>query len=269
MAKKKKQAEAEKENGERWLVSYADFMTLLLGLFIILYSAAAADAEATGSGGSHQQSAIAALAEAFGGSPIAETNNNSIIDLGNIAKQFESSSMEQVGEEIEELAEDLGISGSINVTIDSKGLHIRLTDDVLFDSGKYKVSTNAEYTLTAIGNLLKTLPNNNILIEGHTDNIPINSGLITSNWELGALRATNVARLLIEKCALSPEKIATVSYGEHQPIGSNRTPDGRAANRRVEITVLRNYPATETNTMPETQIPQIETPQIDMPKIEL
>lgn len=253
MAKQKKPPEAEKENGERWLVSYADFMTLLLGLFIILYSAAAADAEATGSGGSHQESAIAGLAEAFGGSPIAETNNNSIIDLGNVAKQFESSSMEQVGDEIEELAESLGASDSITVTIDTNGLHIRLTDDILFDSGKYKVSDlsdNAKYTLTRIGNLLKTFPNNNILIEGHTDNVPINSGVISSNWELGALRATNVARLLITECALSPENIATVSYGEHQPITTNKTPDGRATNRRVEITILRNYPVTETNDMP-------------------
>ena len=90
MAKKQKAPEAEKESGERWLVSYADFMTLLLGLFIILYSRAAADAETAGSAGAHQAAAIAGLAEAFGGSPVFESNNSSIIDLGALEMMIQS-----------------------------------------------------------------------------------------------------------------------------------------------------------------------------------
>ena len=248
MAMKKKPPEAEKENGERWLVSYADFMTLLLGLFIILYSKAAADAGgAAGADGAHVSAAIASLVEAFGGSPVAESNNNSIIDLGNVARQFEQSTMEQVQEEIEELAEGIGASDSIKVTIDANGLHIRFTDEILFASGKYTIDEKNDKTTNAlrgIGNILEKFLNNNILIEGHTDNVPINTGIIASNWELGALRATTIAKYLMSNTALSPSRIATVSYGEHQPIETNLTPQGRSANRRVEITVLRNYPAS-------------------------
>ena len=247
MALKKKPPEAEKENGERWLVSYADFMTLLLGLFIILYSKAAADAGASGSDGAHQASIIASLVEAFGGSPIAETNNTSIIDWGHTGAQFESSTMEQVAEEIDELAENIGANDSIEVTLDATGLHIRLTDDILFASGKYTIDENNKKvtdTLNTIGNMVERFINNNILVEGHTDNIPTNSGVISSNWELGALRATTVSKYLIENTSLSPSRIAAVSYGEYQPLETNLTPEGRSSNRRVEITVLRNYPAS-------------------------
>ena len=250
MAKKKKAPEAEKENGERWLVSYADFMTLLLGLFIILYSRAAADAETAGSDGAHQASVIAAIAEAFGGSPVFETNNSSIIDLGAleqiIESDIEAANFEDMEEKIEDFAEKEGLLNNVEVIIDENGLHIRLTDDVLFGSGSYTLNNKAKLTLTTIGSILKTLPNNHILVEGHTDNIPTNTnGVISSNWELGALRATTVAKLLINDCALSPKYIATVSYGEHQPIETNTTVEGRAANRRVEIKVLRNYPVTQ------------------------
>ena len=92
------------------------------------------------------------------------------------------------------------------------------------------------------------MPNNYIQVEGHTDNVPINNGVIASNWELGALRATNVTKLLIKECALSPSYISAVSYGEHKPIKSNTTRDGRAANRRVEISILRNYPLESEST---------------------
>ena len=96
-----------------------------------------------------------------------------------------------------------------------------------------------------IGEALKKLPNNKIQVDGHTDNIPINTGIIASNWELGSLRAVNVAKILIEECALNPKNISATSYGEFQPIASNLTVDGRAQNRRVEITLLRNYDITE------------------------
>lgn len=253
MPKKKKQAEAEKENGERWLVSYADFMTLLLGLFIILYSRAAADAAEAGSPGYHQSSAIAGIAEAFGGSPIFNNPGTSIIDgysgseLMNDAS-IESSNMDMIEEKIEELADELGLAGALDVNVDSTGVHIRITDTVLFNSGSYTINKQAEPILIRIGNIIKNMPNNYIQIEGHTDNIPTNSGsVISSNWELGALRATTVARLLISDCALSPTYVSAVSYGEHKPLKSNSTAEGRAVNRRVEISILRNYTQTTTD----------------------
>lgn len=251
MALKKKPPEAEKENGERWLVSYADFMTLLLGLFIILYSKAAADAAEAGSPGYHQASAIAGLSEAFGNSMIFESPGSSIIDGFSGSEMMdeasiEASNMDLVEQEVEKLAEELNLNGALEVVIDESGVHIRITDTVLFNSGSYIINKDAEPILIRIGNIIKNLPNNYIQIEGHTDNVPINNGVISSNWELGALRATTVARLLIADCALSPKYVSAVSYGEHKPLVSNNTLEGRAINRRVEISVLRNYIQKET-----------------------
>jgi len=251
MALKKKPPEAEKENGERWLVSYADFMTLLLGLFIILYSRAATDAAEAGSAGYHQASAIAGIAEAFGNSMIFESPGSSIIDGFSGSEMMdeasiEASNMDLVEQEVEELAEELNLTGALEVNIDESGVHIRITDTVLFNSGSYVINKNAEPILIRIGNIIKNLPNNYIQVEGHTDNVPINNGVISSNWELGALRATTVARLLISDCALSPKYVSAVSYGEHKPIESNNTVEGRATNRRVEISILRNYMQKET-----------------------
>jgi len=246
MALKKKPPEAEKENGERWLVSYADFMTLLLGLFIILYSRAATDAAEAGADGYHQASVIAGIAEAFGNSIIFENQGTSIIDGYAGSEMMSESDIEErnmdiVGHEIEQLAHDLNIQDELEVIIDEKGVHIRITDTVLFNSGSYTINKTAEPILVQIGNTIKKLPNNYIQVEGHTDNVPISNGIIASNWELGALRATTVSKLLIADCALSPKYISAVSYGEHQPIDTNSTVEGRATNRRVEITILRNH----------------------------
>ena len=246
MALKKKPPEAEKENGERWLVSYADFMTLLLGLFIILYSKAAADAAEAGSPGYHQASALAGISQAFGNSIIFDKSGSSIIDGYAGSELMSESDIEErnidiVGHDIEQLAHDLKIQDALEVIIDESGVHIRITDTVLFNSGSYIINKEAEPILIRIGNVIKKLPTNYIQIEGHTDNIPINNGVIASNWELGALRATNVSKILIADCALSPKYISAVSYGEHRPIETNATAEGRATNRRVEISILRNH----------------------------
>ena len=251
MAMKKKAAPEEKENGERWLVSYADFVTLLLGVFIIMYSMAAADAQEAGSSGANQANAIAALASAFGNSIIELNSGSNIIDINSGGETLEMSPqereemiMEQIEEKIDEITTDfasMNLDDAIEVIIDETGVHIRIKDTVLFNSGKYKINKEAEPIMHRIGNVLKELPNNKIQVEGHTDDIPINTGLIESNWELGSLRAVSVTKMLIHDCALNPKNLCAISYGEFQPIETNKTVDGRGANRRVEITILRNY----------------------------
>jgi len=153
--------------------------------------------------------------------------------------------MERIEEEIEKLTEEfqgqIDLDDSIEVIIDETGIHIRIKDTVLFDSAKYEINTAAKPLMYKIGEILKKLPNNKIQVQGHTDNLPINQGVIKSNWELGALRAVNVTKMLIEDCAINPQNICAITYGEFQPIANNETIDGRSTNRRVEITILRNY----------------------------
>lgn len=245
MAKKKKAPPAEKENGERWLVSYSDFVTLLLGVFIIMYSMAAADAAKAGSAGESQASFIEALAGAFGNSLLAEMmDGDSILETfaeGSLIEQ-EEAAMQAIKEEIEaitDVPED-----SIEVVVDELGVHIRIKDTVLFSSGSPDINPQALPILIQIGNSLKkNAPNNYIQIEGHTDNVPMggNINYLETNWELGSLRAVRVLRTLVRECALTPKYLSSTSYGEYRPIATNDTDVGKSINRRVEITVLRNY----------------------------
>jgi len=249
MAKKKKAPEAEKENGERWLVSYSDFVTLLLGVFIIMYSMAAADAKAAGSDGSGAAAALAAIASAFGNTTLSEVaGGDSVIEMfsGDTLAMLEQDAMESIKEEIESLAaQELGLADdSIEVTIDELGVHIRIKDTVLFKSGSPDISNaNALLILTKIGDALKNFPTNYIQIEGHTDNVPMGGNIqhLETNWELGSLRAVKVLRTLVTQCGLTPEYLNAISYGEFRPIASNETAEGRGQNRRVEITILRNH----------------------------
>ena len=255
MAKKKKAAEAEKENGERWLVSYSDFVTLLLGVFIIMYSMAAADAKAAGSDGSGAAAALAAIASAFGNTQISENMyGDSMIQMfsGSTLAMLEQATMQTIADEIQKMAtEDLGLSDdAIEVTIDEMGIHIKIKDTVLFTSGSAEITNEkALLVLTKIGNALQNFPTNYIQIEGHTDNVPMSGNIkhLETTWELGSLRAVKVLRTLVNRCALNPEFLSATSYGEFRPVSSNASIEGRAQNRRVEITILRNYEVTANN----------------------
>ena len=250
MAKKQKAPQAEKENGERWLVSYSDFVTLLLGVFIIMYSMAAADAKAAGSEGDNQSSAIAGLAAAFGNETLAEiAGGDSLVELyqtGDSMAMMEQSAMEAIAEEIQKMSSEmLGITdNAIEVFIDELGVHIRIRDTVLFNSGSADIASDtAKQILIRIGNALKNFPTNYIQIEGHTDNVPMSGTIkhLETNWELGSLRAVTVLRALVKECALTPEYLSATSYAEFKPIAPNTTIEGKNKNRRVEITLLRNY----------------------------
>ena len=261
---KKQQAEAP-ENSERWLVSYADFITLLLGFFIILYSMSNADTEkyqklAASLNGAFSGSQYLlegflgeSLIEGFAGdsqtageSPTEENIGDGQEegglgeDIGGLgAAGIEALSMAQMKSDIEALASELNLGDSIVVVIDDLGIHIRIKDTVLFDSAKATINPSAEPIMEKIGMIIRALPNNYLRVEGHTDNLPINNSQFASNWELGANRATNVTKLLIKKCGITPTKITALSHGEFRPIATNKTAEGRAQNRRVEILILR------------------------------
>jgi len=253
MAMKKKPKPAEKENSERWLVSYSDFITLLCAVFIILYSMASADAKAAGSDGSGAAAALAAIASAFGNTTLGDSviemySGDTVIDgySGNGAlsdSAIEARNMDMIKEQVEQIAELSGVSDSLEVVIDDLGIHIRIKDTVLFNSGSPYINEASKPIMSEIGNVLKNLPNNYIQIEGHTDNIPMSgdNSAIPTNWELGGLRAINVLKYLVNECALTPKYLTATSNGEFKPIATNDTAAGRSQNRRVEITILRNY----------------------------
>ena len=129
----------------------------------------------------------------------------------------------------------------ISLEMDDRGLVIILSDDVLFDSGKAEIKKEARPILDDVASVVKKkVPDKSIGVSGHTDNVPITYSKWESNWELSTARATNVLHYLESK-GISPKRLSATGYGEHRPIASNATAEGRAKNRRVEIVILPEY----------------------------
>ena len=130
---------------------------------------------------------------------------------------------------------------SVSLKMDDQGLVIILSDDILFDSGKADIKPEAYPVLNNVASVIKSkVPDKNIGVSGHTDNVPIKYSNWKSNWELSTARATNVLHYLEEK-GVSPDRLSAIGYGQHRPVDSNKTAEGRAKNRRVEIVILPEY----------------------------
>ena len=138
----------------------------------------------------------------------------------------------------EKLSREIG-DKQVLLEMAQRGLVITMTNDILFDSGKAKLKNSAKSVLKKVASVLnEAVPNRNIGVEGHTDNIPIKHSGWKSNWELSATRATSVVHYLIDDCNVKPQRLSAIGYGEYSPIDTNDTKEGRARNRRVEIIIL-------------------------------
>ena len=138
----------------------------------------------------------------------------------------------------ERLKKELAGEG-LSLELTSRGLVITMADDILFDSGKAKLKTKSHGMLKKVADVINVkLPDRNVGIEGHTDNIPIKYSGWKSNWELSAARATSVLHYLIDECGMAPAKLSAIGYGEYKPIADNSAKKGRSRNRRVEIIIL-------------------------------
>jgi chemotaxis protein MotB len=234
------------ENAERWLISYADFITLLMVFFVVLYSMSKVDA---GKYEALSQSLNAALA---GGTGVLDDVNPGVIspdsggamsnpkstpdnDGGKAGGELEN--MEGLEGRLKTYFTEHGLNKSVSMNIDGRGLVISLNDTILFDPGKAAIKNEALAELVAVGQALNT-QDNYIRVEGHTDNVPINTAQFASNWELSAARATTVVRFLIDMAGIPPEKLSAVGYGEYKPVADNATFEGRGKNRRVDIILL-------------------------------
>lgn len=243
------------ENHERWLLTYADLITLLLIFFIVMYTMAKLDV-------SKYEIIKESLAGALKtgnkqinvGNPGIQqnysTDNKSENNVENSDNNNEQTKMDSLEEKLSELIEKYNLQNYIIVTQEERGLDIEikneLMDVVLFESGSADLNPVAAGIITKIGNLLHELPHNHIRVEGHTDNVPISNKYFQSNWELSTTRATNVVKLLINQSGLEPTRLSAVGYGEYKPVADNTLAAGKAKNRRVNIVIIRSkYNAVE------------------------
>lgn len=212
--KLKRKLNQQDDNVHRWLISYSDFLTLLFTFFVALFSLSTIDLWKAEKFTGSLRKAFKVIDEPI---PFEEDRNRAVI------------------EDLKKLLND--ISG-VEIKSDSKGVIIRLPNSLLFDSGSAFLKRESIEGLKRISDYLRNIPNK-ILIEGHTDNIPLSSeSIYKSNWELSAARAASVLHFLIQE-GLSPDRFTIAGYGEYKPIESNETQEGRAKNRRVELIILK------------------------------
>jgi len=147
--------------------------------------------------------------------------------------------LEQAKNMLEErLSKEIG-DKQVLLELANRGLIITMANDILFDSGKAKLKKDAHSVLKKVAAVIKeTVPDRNIGVEGHTDNVPIAHSGWKSNWELSTARATSVVHYLIDECGIKPQRLSAIGYGEYRPVDPNDTKSGRAKNRRVEIIIL-------------------------------
>ena len=215
----------EDSTKDRYLLTYADLITLLLGLFIILYAISNIDII-------KYKKISAALGDVFG-------NKGTIVGLEKTDITNKLTPNDRLKEELNGLVADLKIKKSVKFEEDKRGIVIHILDKLLFASGKAELSQESRAVLHRLSDILKKLPND-IRIEGHTDDVPIKSEQFPSNWHLSVSRALNTAYYLISVEKLLPDKVSIAGYAEYKPIDTNETPEGRSTNRRVDIVVLNN-----------------------------
>jgi len=251
----KRMEEPEKENQERWLITYSDLITLLLIYFIVMYSMSRLDMDKFKNFTESLTSVLKGTAyifensgpsilEGLSGKNVQGTNT----DVGGTSKNrelTEAQAINEVQKQVLSLIKDYGIEGKVVVVQEARGLGIILKD-VLFASGSAELTPKARDVIKEISKILEKVPENHIRIEGHTDNRPIQNRYFYSNWELSTARATSVLQEILRNTKTNPNRFSVVGYGEYRPIASNNTEEGRALNRRVTIMILRStYTSSE------------------------
>jgi chemotaxis protein MotB len=247
-------------NHERWLVSYADFITLLFAFFVVLYASAQVDQRKVG----RLALAIQVAFQELGVFPASTTqvplnmnepmpfstvqaieNANHTTDLGRVssppedalAAASEESNLSTLQSELQQALQKEISLHTIALHRESDGLVISLREFGFFDSGSAVLKDSALPALDRIASIL-SVRSCRLRIEGHTDNIPIHTPQMASNWELSTARSTELVRLLILRYRFSPDRLAAAGYAEYHPIASNDTPQGRSQNRRVDVVIL-------------------------------
>lgn len=218
------------ENQERWLLTYADLITLLLVFFIVLYSISKADSDKFQRFSSSVQAAFNVNVTA---NPPAPSGYSGLENDPRFMSYLTIRS--QVMALIGRLA--LG-SDAANVELTSEGIVIHISDSVLFPPGEAQLRPDATRVLDGLASIIGPLPNQ-IRIEGHTDNVPPTDSRYPDNWTLSAMRAVSAIRYLTDLRGIPPQRLAAVGYGEFRPLADNSTLEGRRKNRRVDFVIVQ------------------------------
>ncbi len=244
MARRGGKAKVEKENSERWLLTYADMITLLMTFFIVLYATSKTDT-------AKFTQIQAALERAFNvevlqGRTLAVSTDGSgagaLIQSMFTEPEYQTD-VDRIQQHLRQAAATSGHGDSPDVAVGAtrEGIVIRLSGSFLFDSSRAELKPASLWQLDVIAEELRQM-SNDIRVEGHTDNVPVDSPRFPTNWELSVARAIAVTRYMTEEGGIASSRIGAAGYGEFRPIAPNDAPKNRSLNRRVEIRVLASKP---------------------------
>ena len=257
MLRRRHRQPEEHENHERWLVSYADFITLLFAFFVVMYavssvnegkyrvlsdSIVSAFRNVPGTAGGAQTSVHVPTPAPALVLPMIVPNRPAIVNNPKVEenKRQTKQKMRHMAQEINEALAPLVQNGQVRITENARGITIDINANVLFPPGEALLSVDAVNALSAVARIL-ALTDFPITVEGHTDNTPINTLQFPSNWELSGVRASSVVRLMIDH-GVNPQRLTAIGYAEQHPLMDNVSPEGRARNRRVAITIESRTP---------------------------
>jgi chemotaxis protein MotB len=263
---RRKNHEEEHENHERWLVSYADFITLLFAFFVVMYSVSQLNE------GKYRVLSDSLL-QAFKPSPppkpsIAPDDPRSMLPISPITRlalkrdeaqrRARAERMRAIAQQVMQALAPLVQSGQVRVTQSQRGVAVEINASLLFKSAQAALEPESQKALTAVAQVLGA-SDNAIEVEGHTDRDPISTPQFPSNWELSGARASSVVRLFIDNGVAAPRLVA-IGYADTRPVDSNDTLDGRSRNRRVTVLIR---PETPEERAPA-QLP--ESPEVPAPE---
>lgn len=221
----------------RWMTTFGDLMSLLLTFFVLLLSFSEMDRE-------KYKQVAGSMEKAFGMQRKQNISESPRHGLEIIAKDFDQQAIatrikQYIGQELETDFDDLygKIADDIEIEAGEDQVIIRLMGESTFDSGKADIKPEFEPLILKIGQILAKEAQGEIIIAGHTDDVPLRGGPFESNLKLSIARAATVAQFLLDRAAIDPKRVSTMGFGEYRPIADNHTETGRRKNRRVEIIV--------------------------------
>ncbi|MBM7856126.1 chemotaxis protein MotB [Desulfohalotomaculum tongense] len=233
MSKKNKGSHDDGHIDESWLIPYADLLTLLLALFIVLFASSTVDAQKYNA---LKQSLSAAF---YSGSGILDTKTSPDNIIEEMEKTVNDRGLGQLKEQLDKYISENNLGTELQTNLYNDSLVITIRDEAFFDSGSAVVKPKAKKTITSIARILEQYPQYEVVVSGHTDNVPINNKEFESNWDLSSKRALNCMKILLQNKNLDPYRFSAIGYGEYRPIASNETAAGRAKNRRVEVSIKK------------------------------
>jgi len=230
---RKRPEEEPKAGAPEWMATYSDMMTLLLCFFVLLFSFATLDVQK-----------FKAIAQSMNGS-LGVLDSGMTLSMDPLINSFPADTPTEEVEEFQKLYEEMNeyvkennLEAKITLKLDERGLLVRFMDDVLFDSGKADLTPGAKEIINKVAEIIRK-NDKNVRIEGHTDNVPINTYRFPSNWELSTTRAVNVVKYLIEENGIDSYRLSASGYADQHPVDDNNNAAGRQRNRRVDMVILR------------------------------